>query len=516
MNKGLFRDGPVVLVSRQIQFTFPLSYAYLAGYLIQQGENVKVLFRHSDQNALVKEIMDLNPILVGFGNLYPELPEISNLIELLNKAGRRFPIVIGGQMVSPIPEFAVKVTGADFAVVGEGEIILHQLVCSLRQGKDPSEIKGLAIRQGESVVLTGQGPFIDDLSKLPPVPYELFPESEWLQIGRWYNLNAPQPHWRYNDRAINVHGGRGCPFKCNFCYHHNIARYRPIELMLEEAKVTLERYNGNILYFSDDLVLATPKRARELVAGLRTFKRPIEYSISTRFDILDRMDDNLLAEMKDTGCRTMGLGIESGSDRMLKIIGKNITSTQILHNLSRLKKAGILPTVSIMVGQFDETREDVDDSVRLMVESVRENPNIQYAFTVTTPFPGSRLYQHIMRNGLLKNDEEFYEKYFSNKNSDWNMVVNLSRMSDDEVDASYHRLNSLYNQEKKKALGPSVSFVSSGRYYLNRFNGLTEKHLLSRFPKRGVMGSIINLYRVVLGAISHRLEDFELKLRGFS
>ena len=513
MEKSLYRDGPVVLVSRPIEFTFPLSYAYLAGYLLQQDENVKIVFRQPDHTALVKQIMDLNPVLVGFGNLYPELREISHFIKLLNQAGRRFPIVIGGQMVSPIPEFAVKVTGADFAVVGEGEIILHQLVCALREGKDASDIKGLAVRQGNQVVLTGPGPFIEDLSKLPPVPYELFPEREWLHLGRWYNMNCPQPHWRFTDRVINVHGGRGCPFKCNFCYHHSTARYRPIDLMLAEAQEALERFNGNMLYFSDDLVLLTPKRARELVAGLRALRRPVEYSVSTRFDILDRLDDDLLAEMKETGCRIMGLGIESGSDRMLKIIGKNCTSAQILHNLRRLKQVGIFPTAGIMVGQFDETRDDAEASIRLMLESVRENPNIQYAFTVTTPFPGSPLYDYIMKNGLLEGDEDFFKRYFSGS-SDWNMVVNLSRMSDEEVWAMHSKLTSLYYQQQKKAIGRSVSVVQNLRRYWRGFNRLAEKKLVSRLPKQGKLGTVSEAYRLTRDVISHRLEDIELKLRG--
>lgn len=506
------KDGPVVLVSRPIAFTFPLSYAYLAGYLLQHGEDVKIIFRKPDLNALVKQIMDLNPVLVGFGNLYPELREISHLIGLLNRAGRRFPIVIGGQMVSPIPEFAVKVTGADFAIIGEGEIILHQLVRALREGKDPSNIKGLAIRQGDQVSLTGSGPFIEDLSKLPPVPYELFPEAEWLQIGRWYSTNFPQPHWRFKDRAINVHGGRGCPFKCNFCYHHSLARYRPIDLMLAEAKEALERFNGNMLYFSDDLVLATPKRAKELVDGLRKLGRPVEYSVSARFDILNRLDDNLLAEMKETGCRIMGLGIESGSDRILKIIGKNCTSAQILHNLKRLKKAGILPTVSIMVGQFDETREDAEASIRLMLESIRENPNIQYAFTVTTPFPGSPLYQHIMKNGLLQSDEEFFERYFSGR-SDWNMVVNLSRMSDNEVWTMRKKLASLYFREQKKAMGLSLRVISIIRKLWCRINRIIEGRIMSRLPEKITLGKVFKAYKMIQGAVDYRFENLELKFR---
>ena len=64
----------------------------------------------------------MNPLLVGFGSLYPELQLISDLTGVLGQAGRRFPIVIGGQMVSPIPEFAIKITGADFGVIGKGEV----------------------------------------------------------------------------------------------------------------------------------------------------------------------------------------------------------------------------------------------------------------------------------------------------------------------------------------------------------------------------------------------------------
>jgi anaerobic magnesium-protoporphyrin IX monomethyl ester cyclase len=89
----------------------------------------------------------------------------------------------------------------------------------------------------------------------------------------------------------------------------------------------------------------------------------------------------------------MGLGIESGSDRILKIIGKNFTAQGIKDQLERLRDAGILPTVSIMAGQLTETKEDVDASIRLMRDSVRSNPSIQYGFSITTPFPGSPLYR---------------------------------------------------------------------------------------------------------------------------
>lgn len=447
--------GPVILVSRQISYTFPLSYAYLAGYLIEKEIEVKVLFRDKDIHELCNEIIQLKPLIVGFGSLYPELNEVAEIVALLNKKGRKFPIVIGGQMVTPTPELAVRVTGAEYGAIGEGEIILYQLVRALQTGSKTSEIGGLVIRNGFKVNKTGKSEYINDLSLLPSIPYELFPVEQWLNIGRWYTQFIPeQPHWRFDDRVINVHGGRGCPFNCNFCYHHNKPRYRDITLMMKEAQTALIKFDGNMLYFSDDLVLASPKRAQALVSEIKKLDRKISYSVSTRFDILNRLSDELLLSMKETGCRIMGLGIESGSDRILKIIGKNVTSKQILAGLKRLKNVGILPTVSIMVGQYTENEEDVEESIKLLKQSIWDNPAIQYAFTVTTPFPGSKLYNILLKQKKINNDEEFFRKYFFGSGfGDWNMVVNLSKLSNKRVYQLRNKLDKIFIDEKRKALG---------------------------------------------------------------
>jgi len=441
--------GPVVLVSRDIAYTFPMSYAYLAGYLKEKGEDVRIVFKDGPPEEVAKRIAAHRPVLVGFGSLYPELAEVAAIIRVLDRSGRDFPVVIGGQMVSPIPEFAVQITGADFGVIGEGEITLHKLVVAIREGRDPSCIGGLAVRQGDDVFLTGPGDYIEDLSMLPAIPYEFFPTENWLNIGIWYARNFPQPQWRMGDRVINVHGGRGCPFNCNFCYHHSKARYRPVSLMIEEAAEALARFNGNMLYFSDDLVLHSPKRAKQLIEELGRMERRIEYSVSARFDILSRMDDALLMELRDSGCRNMGLGMESGSDRMLKIIGKNCTGEMIMDGLQRLRKAGIYPAVGIMIGQYTENREDVEASISLMRTAVRNDPNINFAFNITTPFPGSPLYDLIMAKGYLQSHREFYDRYFAS-DGEMKQVVNLSAMTDNEVIEMYNKMNQVYLEEKNR------------------------------------------------------------------
>ena len=518
-----FRDGPVVLVSRKIEFTFPLSYAYLAGYLRERGEDVRILFRPARWQlpAFVRQIMDMDPVLVGFGSLYPELTEIGEIIRLLDDAGRRFPIVVGGQMVTPIPEFAVEFTGADYGVLGEGEITLYRLVTALREGKDPTTISGMAIRCAEGFVSTGPGEYIEDLSSLPPIPYDLFPQEEWLPIGRWYARHNPHPHWRFADRVINVHGGRGCPFRCNFCYHHSRARFRPMNVAMAEAAEALERFDGNMLYFSDETALPSPRRVRQMLQEIRALPRRVEYSVSSRFDILDRIDDDLLMEMRETGCRIMGLGIESGSDRILKVIGKRFTAETIRTGLERLRNVGILPTVSIMVGQYTETVEDVEASIALMRESVRSNRNIQYAFTVATPFPGSELYELIFQKGYLRDEREFYDLY-SQSRADFQYVVNLSGMKDVELMSMYHKIQAAYREEKARAIGPVIPAVEHVMRRVAGGHSLLDRKVFSRLrtspvlSERSWLCALDELQEWLYVFIQTRLDRLRLRLRGFS
>jgi radical SAM superfamily enzyme YgiQ (UPF0313 family) len=458
--KSSNRNGPVVLVSEDIAYAFPFGIAYLAGYLRRQGENVQILFRPGSRTSFepfAREIIGLKPLVVGFGGLYPDLHPVRDLTGLLKDSGCTFPIVIGGQMVSPTPEFAVRITGADMGVIGEGEIILHDLVKALRTGEDPSTVAGLAIREGDTVRLTGTGEYIHDLSELPPIPYDLFPTDKWLNFGRFYAGRA-QPHWHFNDRVVSIHGGRGCPYTCNFCYHASKARYRKISDMIAEADAMLRRYDANMLSFGDDTALASPQRASELVETLSKLGRPVEYSVSSRFDILSRIDDTLLREMKRSGCRIMGLGIESGSQRVLDVMHKGTTVDQIVSGLRRLKEVGILPTVSIMVGQLSETLEDAEESMALMLDAVRHDKHIQFAFTITTPFPGTELYEIALERGILNDHYDFFQRFSPDRQ--WgDVTANLSEMTDDEVRCMRQKMEMAFIRESALMKGDAMMAV---------------------------------------------------------
>jgi len=515
MNNSSNKTGPVILVSKEIEFTFPFGYAYLAAYLKQQGENVKILFKPEDKSqfrVFCKKLIELKPLIVGFGSLYPDLYDTKEFVKILNEEGRNFPIIVGGQMVTPTPEFALEVTGADFGAIGEAEIILFNLVKALRQGEKTLEVRGLVVCHQDKIFRNLPGEFIMNLSELPDIPYDLIPPEKWLSVGKYYT-GTGQPHWHFNDRVIPIHGGRGCPFRCNFCYHHSMPRYRKIEEMMAGIEELIEKLDANMLYFGDDLVLASPDRARGLIDYIKKMKRPIEYSVSCRFDILNRISDDLLKEMKDSGCRIMGLGIESGSQRILDIMDKKITVEQILFGMRRLKKAGILPTVSIMVGQFTETVEDAEMSIELMLQTLKDNKNVVYYFTVATPFPGTELYRIAMEKGILKSHLDFYQRFDPHVQFN-GVTVNLSNMTDEKIVEMHNKLWKVYKDEKNRLIGRPARLVEFVRKAGNWLNRKIETKLFVKIPNNLLGENIKKVYHIVYNFCQVHLDNLRLRLLG--
>jgi len=474
--------GSVILVSKEVMYTFPFGYAYLAGYLKSKNENVRMEFRPAEPEGyrdFAKKLIAMRPLLVGFGTIFPDLYAVKEIIRHLDAEGRDFPLVLGGQMVSPNPEFAISITGADIGVVGEGEITLYKIVRALRESRPISDLTGLVYRDGETIVSTGTGEFIEDLSELPPIPYDMFPADRWLHIGKFYAGYGDYyyaPMYKYDERIVPIHGGRGCPYKCNFCYHHSRPRYRSMEAMMADAEELISRYDADMLEFSDDLVIASPKRARELVKGIKKLSRPVEYSISCRFNIIKQMDDQLLRDLKDSGCRILGIGLESGSQRILDAMHKHITVEDIREGLRRIKEAGMIPITAFMVGQIAETAEDVESSLNLLRELVRQNKYFVSNFTITTPFPGSELYDIAFETGKLKTHEDFYRLYDPNKDM-CGVSLNMSAMPDDDVVRYRNQLEAVYLEEKKKAFGKKIIFVEKLRAKLKGIHDRLENIL---------------------------------------
>src|SRR3989339_618170 len=232
-----------------------------------------------------------------------------------------------------------------------------------------------------------------------------------------------------NDRCMLVLSGRGCTFKCNFCYRLTEGyRARSLESIVEEIRVLQRDYLISYVDFQDELLMSSVQHIEELCEGFLRAGLKFKWFCNGR---LNYARPDLLQRMKRAGCVFINYGIESLDEKALRAMNKALTVKQITGGVENTLAAGISPGLNIIFGNIGETEE----SLKLGVEFLLKYDDHAQLRTIrpVTPYPGCPLYYHAIEKGLLKDVEEFYE----NKHVNSDLVsVNFTNMSDEQV----HRL----------------------------------------------------------------------------
>ena len=191
---------------------------------------------------------------------------------------------------------------------------------------------------------------------------------------------------------------RGCPFQCIFCsssrFFGKKYRTRTTKNVVDEMEYLVSEYKPRSIEFSDDEFTLNRKRVEEICDEIKSRGLDIGWACSSRVDTISR---SLLKKMKRAGCFLIYYGIESGSQRILNFIKKGIRIDQIVKAVRWTKEAGIKALGSFIIGFPDETREEIEETIKFS-----KKLNLDYAqFSIATPYPGTELYQIAKRNGLL-------------------------------------------------------------------------------------------------------------------
>jgi radical SAM superfamily enzyme YgiQ (UPF0313 family) len=208
------------------------------------------------------------------------------------------------------------------------------------------------------------------------------------------------------ERSLQITTSRGCPMRCGYCYLTVVPdgrRYRAEspERTVDRIQRLMDLYDLNAIHIIDDEFFTQRKRARRVCELI--LERGIEVTLRTncRIDYIDRMTEDDLRLFRRAGFKQIYLGAESGNDRVLSLIDKGITRAQIERANTKLAQAGIAPKFSFMGGFPSETIAEVKDTIRLMAQLVRDNPD---AYTTPvqlySPYPGTPLYDRVVQDGL--------------------------------------------------------------------------------------------------------------------
>lgn len=410
---------------------FPTGVAHIAAVLAREGCDVSIYsqdFHHYPDDHLTEYLDDNKFDVVGLGVIggYYQYRKLLRISEAINRSKNRPFYVLGGHGPSPEPEFFLGKTGADAIVIGEGEKTIVELVQALAQHKPLAGVPGLAFRNGKKAVVNKKRPLIRDLDSIPFPAYDLFP-MEYYRLLR-------EPHSRPTDFIMPLISGRGCPFKCAFCYRMDEGfRPRSQESIVAEIKLLKSKYGITYISFTDELLMSSVARTTSLCMAFLKDKLDIRWECNGR---LNFAKPELLRLMKKAGCVFINYGIEALDDTVLKKMNKCLTVAQIITGIEATLQAGISPGFNVIFGNVGDTQETLDKGVRFLLK-YDDGAQLRTIRPVT-PYPGSPLYYQALKTGLLKDCADFYEKKHANSDL---LAVNFTDLSDDELHAALFEAN---------------------------------------------------------------------------
>jgi len=386
----------LIPVRRDFARFLPLGVAYLAAFLEREGYDVKVYDESPNSQPLRNFLEEFRPDIVGISCMTSTYEKSRQFAKEVKKYNSQIPVVFGGIHPTSTPEETLKDEFVDFVIVGEGELTFSDLLKELKGGKHFSGLKGLAFKEDGKIIINERRELIKDLDSIPMPARHLFNMEYYVQ--RW---NWPRGHWL---KTANMMSSRGCPYSCIFCASKvmfgQTFRASSVKRTVDEVEHLVKDYGFECVSFSDDTFAVDKQRAIEIA---REIKRR-NLNVLTRYQLrANTCDEDLIIELKQAGCIQVDIGVESGSDRVLKILEKGITSEQIRKAFSVLKKHGVKSSATFIIGIPGETMEDIEMSRKLA-----EGINSDYTqFFILTPYPGTPLYNFAKENNLFLNCQSF-------------------------------------------------------------------------------------------------------------
>lgn len=385
-------------ITRNISLSSPdLGLGYLAGALKEEDHHVKILdcvnlrltFKKFE-NYIAESDFDV----VGFRVFSTDLFSVRKSIQIVKKIRPHARIILGGAHPSAFPEQTLQYfEEADFAIRGEAEKGLTELIRNL---PDPDitqkeNIAGLIWRDNGTIKMN------------PPV----FPENlDTLGLPLWDLINPRdypfQTSYLTKSKIVApVMMTRGCPYPCTFCSCRSVTghkvRSHSVSYIIEEIKLLQSKFGIEEICFIDDNFLVFKNLVADLCEQIIKQKLNIRWSC---FGIrLDRIDRAILDLMETSGCYLLTVGIESGSQRILDHMKKNLTidlikeKTNLIHDETDIRIIG-----NFILGYPLETEDDIDKTIRL----AKDLPLYGANFFPFHPLPGTEIYNELIAKKELK------------------------------------------------------------------------------------------------------------------
>jgi len=301
-------------------------------------------------------------------------------------------IVLGGPHPTCLPDEGMAVREIDFIVRGEGEETFLSLLKEICGKKKYKRIPGLTWRDNFRIIHNPAGNFITDLDSISFPAFDLFGD-----ISRY---SHPQPLIGWRKPVVNIITSRGCPYNCHFCYKGTFGRVwrcRSPENILAEWEMLIKKFNVREIGIQDDCFNIDIRRAKEFAKLVIESKLQLPFSFPNGIRA-DLLDEELVILLKKAGMYRTAIGVESGNQIVLNDIDKKLDLTRLRTGMTILKKHKIQTIAFFVMGNPSDTEKTMRETIRFAIEI---SPTFAQ-FSMATPFPGTRLFESLSKQGAIQ------------------------------------------------------------------------------------------------------------------
>jgi anaerobic magnesium-protoporphyrin IX monomethyl ester cyclase len=350
---------------------------YIASFLRRENFKVKLIdctFR--DRKSVVKEIVELRPEIVGIYSMYSME---NDSIELARNIRKVTDLLIAGGPL-PTAEPSSFFHDFDLVVVGEAENTMLEVVNAYSENEDPKMVSGVIFQEGSNTYHTGKSKSIDNLDSIPFPARGLFNNDSYK---RYY-----KSHFGYT--MTSMISSRGCPFRCDFCSRPIFKegfRSRSYNNIVDEMESIMDM-EYDMIWFADDCFTISKDRVVKICNEIIRRELDVKWQCLSR---VDAMDLEMASKMRAAGCQRVYFGIESGDQRTLHLMKKDIDLQTARSAVYNAKKAGIETGAFLILGYPGESEEMILNTIHFGTSL----PLDYLSFTLPYPIPGTGLYEKV-------------------------------------------------------------------------------------------------------------------------
>jgi len=424
-----------------------------------------------DRNDVIDDVKKFKPNLIVMDSSFPSLNNDIEVAESIKQSyGADLKIVLVGPPASQFSNEILNSDGIDIVARLEYDSTIEELADRLENEENLEDIKGISYKENGEIIHNPDREFTnsEDLDKIPFVSKVY---KEHLNVKDYFLGSSLYPE-------IQIFTGRGCPFHCTFCSWPQTLmgrkyRVRSVKNVLDE----LEWIQNNLpevkeVFFEDDTFTIDKKRVLEFCQQYRERGLQVTWACNARVGL----DYETMKEMKESNCRLLIVGYESGNDEILKNIKKGITVEEIKNFAEDAKRAGLLVHGDFIIGLPGETKQTIENTKKLIKETKSDILQV----SVASPFPGTEFYEWCKEEGFLITEDP---NEYLDENGHQKAIITYPEITNEEITEAVNGILKNYYLSldyiprafrqilRKQGLAEMQRLLYSAKMFLNYLRG---------------------------------------------